>query len=140
MTFWDYLDRAAERRAVARKLDARLFANVVGAALIGGFLGALVTLFFIPIPEKNEQLITYMIGQLSGFASGIIAYHYTLTAGAKELEAKRADNTSKMADAVIAAAGATPPGDGPSGNPGDPVHTVDDDSDAHPAPRGSAAI
>jgi cytochrome c biogenesis protein CcdA len=104
MTFWEYLDRAAERRAVRRRVDARLFANVVGAALVAGFLGALITLFFVPIPERNEQLITYMIGQLSGFAGGIIAYHYTLTAGAKELDAKRAETTGKLVDLATAAA------------------------------------
>ena len=126
MTFWEYLDRAADRRAARHRLDPRLFANVVGASLIAGFLGAMITLFFIPIPEKNEQLITYMIGQLSGFAGGIIAYHYTLTAGAKELEAKRAESTGKLADAVVAAAAATPAQDGPTGAPGDPLHTVDE--------------
>jgi len=112
MTLWEMLDRRSERRAAlrasSRGLNPRLFANVVGAALIGGFLGALITLFFIPIPEKNEQLITYMIGQLSGFASGIIAYHYTLTAGAKELDAKRAETDAKHAETSAKLAAALP--------------------------------
>lgn len=111
MTLWQYLDRRAERRArlaAERPVNIRLLANVIGCSLIFGFLGALATLFVIPIPSANEQLLTYMIGQLSGFAGGIIAYHYTSKAGEAELDAKRAENTGKLADAITAAAQATP--------------------------------
>lgn len=111
MNIWTYLDRRAQRRqelALTRPLNMRLLANVIGCALIFGFLGALATLFIIPIPTANEQLLTYMIGQLSGFAGGIIAYHYTSKAGEAELDAKRTENTGKLADAVTAAISATP--------------------------------
>jgi hypothetical protein len=111
VTLWDYLDRVGQRRAklkLERPIDTRLLANVIGCALISGFLGALFALFIVPIPTGNEQIVTYMIGQLSGFAGGIVAYHYTLTAGTKELEAKRADNTAKAFDAIKAAAEAQP--------------------------------
>lgn len=37
------------------------------------FLAALAVLFWAPIPAANEQLIGYMLGQLSGFISAIIA-------------------------------------------------------------------
>lgn len=90
-------------RALARPLDARLLANVIGCALISGFLGSLAVLFIIPIPPQNEQIITYMVGQLSGFAGGIVAYHYTLTAGQKELDAKRAESSGKSAEAIKSA-------------------------------------
>jgi len=112
VTLWDYLDRAAKRRhdlALARGSDARLLANVIGAALISGFLGALFALFVVPIPTGNEQIVTYMIGQLSGFAGGIVAYHYTMTAGARELETQRSENTGKAFEAITAAAKAKPP-------------------------------
>ena len=122
MTLWDALDRAGERRqarALARINDRRLLANVIGAALISGFLGALAALFVIPIPKGNEQIVTYMIGQLSGFAGGIVAYHYASkavealdTAARVELDTKRAETTGKLVDVATAALAATPGIDG----------------------------
>lgn len=132
MTFWEYLDRIGERRAnllLIRPVNARLLANVIGCALISGFLGALFALFVIPIPKGNEQIVTYMIGQLSGFAGGIVAYHYTMTAGAKELEAQRADNTAKAFDAIKAAAKAGTGGEGVAGAAKDVADAAADKAD-----------
>jgi hypothetical protein len=91
----------------------RLFANVIGGALISGFLGALAALFVVPIPETNRDLVTYMLGQLSGFAGGIIAYYYASKAGdtrAQDLDAERTANTGKALDMAREAIAATPPG------------------------------
>lgn len=110
-TFWEYLDRNAERRArlkLARAPNIRLLANVIGCSLVSGFLGSLAALFVIPIPPENKELIIYMLGQLSGFAGGIVAYHYTSKAGEKELDEQRASNTGKMADAIKSALQAAP--------------------------------
>lgn len=104
-------------------MTPRLFANAIGAALIGGFLAALFALFIYPIPSANEQIITYMIGQLSGFAGGIIAYHYASKAHdaeAQTLDAARSANLSKTIDLAGAALAATPPGQ-PRGTPDDPL-------------------
>ncbi len=90
--------------------DARLFAHVIGGALIAGFLGALAALFVVPIPEANRDLVTYMLGQLSGFAGGIIAYHYASKAGDRDLDHQRADNTTKALEMAREAIAATPPG------------------------------
>lgn len=90
--------------------DARLFANVIGGSLIAGFLGAMAALFVVPIPEANRDLVTYMLGQLSGFAGGIIAYHYASKAGERDLDHQRADNTTKALDMAREAIAATPPG------------------------------
>lgn len=112
MKLWDYLDRVGERRArlkLARAPNVRLLANVIGCSLVSGFLGALAALFVIPIPAENKELIIYMLGQLSGFAGGIVAYHYTSKAGERELEAKRTENTGKALDAIRAAAAAPGP-------------------------------
>lgn len=108
MTLWELIDGQLKRRhelAMKRPINARLLANVIGLSLISSFVGALFALFWFPIPPGNEQVVTYMIGQLSGFAGGVVAYHYTMSAGAKELEAQRADNTGKAFEAIKAAAG-----------------------------------
>jgi hypothetical protein len=83
--------------------------DAIGIALIASFVGALAILFWKEIPRTNEQLIVYMLGQLSGFVSGIVAYHYVTKAGEKELDAARVDNTSKALDAIKAAAEAGVP-------------------------------
>lgn len=82
----------------------------IGVALIAAFIGALAALFWKSIPHNNSDIITYMLGQLSGFVAAIVAYHYAAKAGEKELEQQRAENTAKAFEAVTAAANATPPG------------------------------
>jgi hypothetical protein len=112
MRLWDYLDRVGERRTrvrLAHPQNLRVLANVIGCALVSGFLGALGALFIIPIPPENKELIIYMLGQLSGFAGGIVAYHYTSKAGEREMEVQRADNTGKAFEAIRAAQEAPPP-------------------------------
>lgn len=99
--FFEFLDRVGERRAkiaLRRSINLRLLANVIGCALVFGFLGALFALFIIPVPKGNEQIVTYMIGQLSGFAGGIVAYHYTSKAGEREETAQRLELQKKQAD------------------------------------------
>jgi hypothetical protein len=110
MTLWEYLDRVGQRRAkiaIERPLNVRLLANVIGCALVFGFLGAIIVLVWAPVPPANKDLLTYMLGQLSGFAGGVVAYHYTSKAGEKELDAQRAKNTTLALEGMKAAAGAT---------------------------------
>jgi len=113
--------------AIAGFVAGRLLSNrsvnmrdVVGVAIIIGFLGSLSVLFAIPIPKQNEQLIVYMLGQLSGFAGGIVAYHYGQKAGDAELDKARVDNTGKLADAVQAAIAAPAPMPAPAPDPDAP--------------------
>ncbi len=80
----------------------------IGVALIGGFLLALGVLFWKAIPEANADLIVYMLGQLSGFAGGIVAYHYTLSR-----------QTERAADAAVEAGKVQ--AQQPAGTPDDPV-------------------
>lgn len=92
--------------------------DLIGLILLGAFIGALGVLFWKAIPPENEQLIVYMLGQLSGFVAGVVALHYVTKAGEKELDAKRVDNTSKALDAIKAATESTP-------KPGDDAEPID---------------
>ena len=58
-----------------------LFRDVIGGALIGGFLGAGAALYVVPVPADNHDLIVFMLGQLSGFVGGVVAFHYGTSAG-----------------------------------------------------------
>lgn len=80
--------------------------DVIGASMIGAFVGAVFVLFWKVIPASNEQIITYMIGQLSGFAGTIIAYHY-----ASNVNSHRAsESQAKAVDALAGQAGTTSTG------------------------------
>lgn len=94
MTFWEFLDRRASRPG---RITLR---DVIGVALISGFLLAIFVLFGRPIPQSNEQLIVYMLGQLSGFVAGVVSYHYVLS---KQSETAT-ENTGRAFDAIAATA------------------------------------
>lgn len=53
-----------------------LFRDLLGGFIIAGFVGSMIALFFLPVPEKNHDLIVFMLGQLSGFTGAVIGYHY----------------------------------------------------------------
>lgn len=105
------------------------FRDVLGAVLVAAFIGVLGMLLWKVIPKENEQLIVYMLGQLSGFVAGVVAYHYVRPAGEKELEQTRTENTGKALDAIKAAQEAAPVGlntaERPTGTEEDPVHVED---------------
>lgn len=91
--------------------------DAIGIALIGAFIAVLFMLFWKEIPTKNEQLIVYMLGQLSGFVAGVVSSHYVHKAGEGRLEQQRqetakaqAEATRATAEAVVAAAAGSPPG------------------------------
>lgn len=78
--------------------------NALAFFLIGSFVGAVVALTFRSIPGDNKDLLTYMIGQLSGMATMALGFYFTKGAGQDNLDAARTENTAKLADAVKAAA------------------------------------
>lgn len=116
MNLWQYLERRAERRAARPKPENR-FRDVLGGVLVAAFIAVIAGLFWRVIPKDNEQLIVYMLGQLSGFVSAVVALHYVTKAGEKEQEAMRTQNTGKALDAIKAAAESTPR---PGADPDDP--------------------
>jgi len=87
--------------------DADRFRNLLAFFLISAFVGALPALIFKTIPEGNKDIITYMVGQLSGMATTALAFYFTLKAGQDALDAKRAETTGKMAEAITATANAS---------------------------------
>lgn len=55
--------------------NLRLMALMAGAHTVGFYL-TLVALMFLPIPDQNRELVSMMIGHLSGFVAGIVTYHF----------------------------------------------------------------
>lgn len=98
--------------------------DLIGLVLIGSFIGSMGAMFLVAIPDTNKDLLTYMLGQLSGFVAAVVALHYVTKAGEKELDAQRVDNTSKALDAIKAATQSMPHTDAPSGTAEDPLHTT----------------
>lgn len=78
--------------------------NLLSFLLVGAFIAVIPLAMLIVIPEKNKDLITYAVGQLSGMALMALGFYFTNKVGQDAADAKRAENTGKMADAIVAAA------------------------------------
>jgi uncharacterized membrane protein len=86
--------------------DADRFRNLLAFALIGAFVGVIPLFVYKSIPEANKDVITYMVGQLSGMALTALAFYFTNKAGQDALDVKKSDNTAKAFEAITATAGA----------------------------------
>ncbi len=75
-------------------------------ALIAAFIGSLLFLLLRTIPLDNKDIIVYMLGQLSGMVSLALGAYFVNKIGQDAQDAKKSDNTGKLADAVVAAAAA----------------------------------
>lgn len=53
-----------------------LIAGVLAFVLTAAFIGAIVMLSWRGIPPSNEQLLTYMLGQLSGFVAAAVGMYF----------------------------------------------------------------
>lgn len=53
-------------------------------ALVLAFQVAMGALFWHPIPQSNEQLLTYMLGQLSGMVTTALAFYFATTQGSEQ--------------------------------------------------------
>lgn len=83
----------------------------LAAVLVAGFLIAIGLLFWRGIPENNRELMSYMLGQLSGFVAAIVVFNFGSTQGSE-------DKTDMLVSR-------------PDGTPADPVHV---EEDAQPRP------
>ena len=81
--------------------------------LLMSFQLAMVALFKAPIPSSNEQLLTYMLGQLSGMVTTALAFYFATSQGS-------VDKTQMLATR-------------PSGTPSDPI-SVDETPEARKEP------
>ena len=53
-----------------------IIAGVLAGLLVAAFIGAIVMLSWREIPASNEQLLTYMLGQLSGFVAAAVGVYF----------------------------------------------------------------
>jgi hypothetical protein len=96
--------------------------NLLAFLLVGAFVSMLPALMIFAIPADNKDIITYMVGQLSGMALTALGFYFVNKVGQDALDATRADNTGKMAEAVTTALKTAGTGDGGDAiRPGDAV-------------------
>jgi len=81
--------------------------NLLAFLLVGAFISCLPVFCFKAIPAGNKDIVTYMVGQLSGMALMALGFYFVNKVGQDALDARRADNTGKMAEAVTTALKAT---------------------------------
>jgi hypothetical protein len=78
--------------------------NLLAFLLVGTFIACIPLFAYKTIPEANNDIIVYMVGQLSGMALTALGLYFTRQAGQEVLDEQRTSNTGKMAEAVKAAA------------------------------------
>ena len=77
--------------------------NLLAFLCVAAFISVLPVFTFIVIPPPNKEVITYMVGQLSGMATTCLGFYFVNKVGQDALDATRAENTGKMAEAVTTA-------------------------------------
>lgn len=77
--------------------------NLLAFLLVGAFISVLPVLTFFVIPDANKDVITYMVGQLSGMATTVLGFYFISKVGQDALDAKKSDNTGKAFEAVASA-------------------------------------
>lgn len=82
--------------------------NLLAFLLVGAFIFIVPALFVVVIPEQNKEIVTYMVGQLSGMALTALGFYFVNKVGQDALDASRSENTGKAFEAVTKALKATP--------------------------------
>ena len=81
-----------------------VFRNRLTAFLVGSFVGALMLMIFYGMPTTSKDIVTYMVGQLSGMTLMALGLYFTKGAGQEAADEAKTANTGKMAEAITAAA------------------------------------
>jgi hypothetical protein len=98
--------------------------NLLAFMLTGAFVSTIPLFVFKTIPEANEQVVTYMVGQLSGMALMALGFYFVNKVGQDALDAKRTENTKAAFEAITEQAKSAASGAGGEGGalkPGDTV-------------------
>lgn len=66
-----------------------IYMYLLGAFIVGGAFGVVITLILHPVPEGNKDIINVSLGALIGMAVGVVGYFYGSSKGS-------ADKTEKM--------------------------------------------
>jgi hypothetical protein len=74
--------------------------NLLAFLLVGAFIGAMAAFTLVAIPTNNRDILTYMIGQLSGMATTCLGFYFVNKVGQDALDAKKTENTAKALDAI----------------------------------------
>ena len=82
---WKELDvqdraNARDREKVLKDTTPRNIAYI----LVIGFIGTLVMLFFVPIPDQNKALVFTMLGALGTLAIGACQYYHGSSSGSAD--------------------------------------------------------
>jgi hypothetical protein len=85
--------------------------NLLAFVLVGSFVSFAGVLLWKAIPEKNEQLLSYMLGQISGMALMALGFYFVNKVGQDALDAARTENTGKALEAIKETAKASGSGD-----------------------------
>lgn len=83
--------------------------SLLAFLLIGAFISVLPVFTFFVIPEANKDIITYMVGQLSGMATLALGFYFVNKVGQDALDAQRSENTAKAFEAIKAVKDAPEP-------------------------------
>lgn len=86
--------------------------NVLAFLLVGAFVSVLPVLTFKIIPDANKDIVTYMVGQLSGMATTVLGFYFISKVGQDALDAKRSDNTGKAFETLKVAIDKSTPANG----------------------------
>ena len=60
-----------------------LMRGFLSGVVVMGFMVALIALFRHSIPASNEQLLSYMLGQLSGYVGAIMLFEFGSSRGSE---------------------------------------------------------
>lgn len=91
--------------------------HALALLLVLAFQIALAALFRFQVPDSNRDMVTYMLGQLSGMVTTALAFYFATTKSSQE--------KNEVIDRLSGADGLNSPGR-PSGSAGDPVHTTEE--------------
>lgn len=73
---------------------------ILALFLVGSFVGMVPLFVFWGMPETSKEIVTYMMGQLSGMALMLLGNYSSKNAGEDTLNEKRLENQSEAIKAV----------------------------------------